>query len=310
MKNIISIFILTASMILSGSVCAAKLTVAIGSIEYRAKDTTENKQYRAYGKGSREDTRAFVDMLTTALVKTRKFNVIERDRMAEILKEQGLSMAGIVDGTSENLKLKGVDYILTGAITEYGESATGMKIKGFSTASTSAAMSVDIRVLDAKNGQIMTAETIRTVVKGATALKADKFSTGSSTSSGTLLSKVMRNSATNITNLMVSTIYPIKIVSVTKKGLVLLNYGNGLLTEGDQLEIFSRGEPIFDPDTGEELGSEEELIGRVSVISAQAKFSKSTIMEGEGAIEKGMLARIVKPKPQKTKKLMNKLNPW
>lgn len=310
MKNIISIFILTASMILSGSVCAAKLTVAIGSIEYRAKDTTENKRYRAYGKGSREDTRAFVDMLTTALVKTRKFNVIERDRMAEILKEQGLSMAGIVDGTSENLKLKGVDYILTGAITEYGESATGMKIKGFSTASTSAAMSVDIRVLDAKNGQIMTAETIRTVVKGATALKADKFSTGSSTSSGTLLSKVMRNSATNITNLMVSTIYPIKVVSVTKKGLVLLNYGNGLLTEGDQLEIFSRGESIFDPDTGEELGSEEELIGRVSVTSAQAKFSKSTIMEGEGAIEKGMLARIVKPKPQKTKKLMNKLNPW
>lgn len=34
-------------------------------------------------------------MLTTALVKTRKFDVVERDRMAEILKEQSLTVAGI-----------------------------------------------------------------------------------------------------------------------------------------------------------------------------------------------------------------------
>src|SRR3989304_6799460 len=76
----------------------SKVKIAIGGIEYRAKDSSENKEYEAYGKGAREDTRAFVDMLTTALVKTNKFDVIERDRMAEILKEQGLTLEGIAKG--------------------------------------------------------------------------------------------------------------------------------------------------------------------------------------------------------------------
>ena len=75
-----------------------KATIAVGGIEYRAKDSAENKHYRAYGQDPREDTRAFVDMLTTALVKTKKFDVIERERMSEVLKEQGLSLEGIAKG--------------------------------------------------------------------------------------------------------------------------------------------------------------------------------------------------------------------
>lgn len=40
-------------------------------------------------------------MLTTALVKTKKFDVIERERMSEVLKEQGLSLEGIAQGGYE-----------------------------------------------------------------------------------------------------------------------------------------------------------------------------------------------------------------
>merc|ERR1712137_440026 len=66
--------------------------------------------YSAYGRGVREDTRAFVDMLTTALVKSRKFDVIERDKMSEILKEQGMSIEGFMQGGYEgdNFNLQGV----------------------------------------------------------------------------------------------------------------------------------------------------------------------------------------------------------
>ena len=72
-------------------------------------------------------------MLTTALVKTKKFNVIERDRMTEILKEQGLSLEGIAKGgyAGDGLNLKGIDYILTGSITEYGIQAQGVQFGGF-----------------------------------------------------------------------------------------------------------------------------------------------------------------------------------
>ncbi|XZZ60263.1 CsgG/HfaB family protein [Microbulbifer sp. SSSA002] len=297
-------YLLVFMGLFSGPVFAQKVTIAIGDIEYRAKDSSENKRYMAYGNGSREDTRAFVDMLTTALVKARKFEVIERDRMAVILKEQGLSMEGVVNGgyDGDGFNLKGVDYILTGAITEYGETANAMKVAGFSTGKRIATMAVDIRVLDVANGSIGFADTVRAEAKGGNALNVTGFASVGDNSSGALLGQVMRETANNITNLIVSTIYPIKVVAVTKKGDVMLNYGNGYLKEGYQLEIYSQGESFIDPDTGEELGSEEELIGKVSVFSAQAKYSKAKVIDKIAEIEKGMVARVVSKEKAKEEK--------
>ena len=166
-------------------------------------------------------------------------------------------------------------------------------------------MAVDIRVLDVANGSIGFADTVRSEAKGSNSLNVKGFSSGGDNSSGALLGKVMRDTSKNVTNLIVSTIYPIKVVAVTKKGDVMLNYGNGYLQNGYQLEIFSQGESFVDPDTGEELGSEEELVGKVSIFSAQAKFSKAKILNGKGAIEKGMIARVVNTKKSKEEKKIN-----
>lgn len=288
---------------------ADKVKIAIGNIEYRAMDSSENKRYRAYGKGSREDTRAFVDMLTTALVKTRKFDLIERDRMAEILKEQGLSMEGIAKGgyQGDSFNLSGVDYIITGSITEYGETEKKMSVAGFSSSKRVASMAVDIRILDVQSGSIVIAETVRAEKKGSNSLNVQGFASGGDNSSGGLLGSVMRETSTNVSNLIVSTIYPVKIVAIVKGGAeVMLNYGSGFLKEGNILEIFSQGEAFLDPDTGEKLGNEEELVGKVVVYNTQAKFSKAKVTEGKGSIEKGMVARVAAgtkdKQPQKEKK--------
>jgi curli biogenesis system outer membrane secretion channel CsgG len=303
--------ILAFGILCSHSVSAEaneKITIAIGEIEYRAKDSSENKRYGAYGKGSREDTRAFVDMLTTALVKTRKFKVIERDRMAEILKEQGLSLGGVANGGFEGdgLNLAGVDFIVTGAITEYGETSKSMKVKGFSSDKTIASMAVDIRVLKVADGSIGFAESVRAEAQGGNSLNVNGFASGGDNSSSALLGQVMRDTSINVTNVIVSNIYPIKIVAITKKGDIMLNYGNGLLQKGDHLNIFSLGETFVDPDTGEELGSEEELVGEVAVFSAQAKFSKAKVIEGADSLEKGMIARVVHGKKSKEKQKAKK----
>ena len=70
------------------------------------------------------------------------------------------------------------------------------------------------------------------------------------------------------------------------------------------LDIFSQGESFVDPDTGEELGSEEELVAKVEIFSAQSKFSKASIIDGFGSgnITKGMVARVVKPTKKQSKK--------
>ncbi len=284
---------LAATAFLTAPSFAQKATIAVGSIEYRAMDSSENKQYRAFAGDVREDVRAFGDMVTTALVKTNRFNVVERDRMAEILEEQGLSLEGVAAGGFEGdgFNLQGVDYIMTGAITEYGTRAKTSNFGRFSGGSETVMMSVDVRVLEVATGAIGFADTVSAEVsKGGTFQIEGLASTTGKDSSGAL-GEVMRRTAQNVTNAVVTSIYPIKVVGVQATGEVMLNYGVGLLSGGEVLEAFSQGEVFVDPDTGEELGREEELVGKLSVTSVQPRFSKANIIDGQG-IERGMLARI------------------
>ena len=254
-------------------------------------DSAINKEIRAFGGEAREDTRAFGDMLTTALVKTNKLDVIERDRMAEILKEQGLSLEGIAAGgfQGSGLNLQGVDYILTGAITEFGMSAKASAFGGFSGGSEKATMAVDVRVLEVATGSIGYADTVQAEASTGGAFKIEGVASTGETDSSAAMGEVMRLAAQNVTNAIVTSIYPIRIVRVQSNGEIMLNYGSGLLSEGDVLEVFTQGEAFVDPDTGEELGREEELAGRIEVSSVQPRFSKASAVEGE--IADGMLAR-------------------
>ena len=285
---------LAALMLLCASALAqGKATIAVGEIEYKAMDSSEDKQYRAYGQDPRENTRAFVDMLTTALVKTNKFDVMERDRMNAILEEQGLTLVGVSSGgfDGDSLSLQGVNYILLGAITQYGQEASATQVGGFGQSSEKAVMSVDIRVIDVEKGQIGFADTVTAEASGKGGFSVGGIGQAADSDESVLLGDVMRKTAQSVTNLIVLNIYPIKIVTVQSNGEVMLSYGNSMLSEGNVLDVFSQGEAFTDPDTGEELGREEEFIGKLEVTSAQARFSKAKIIQGDG-IAGGMLARI------------------
>ena len=288
----------TALLAVAAFVCASalaqgKATIAVGDIEYKAMDSSEDKQARAWGGTPRENTRAFVDMVTTALVKTNKFNVMERDRMNAILEEQGLTLMGVSSGgfDGNSLSLQGVDYILIGAITQYGQEASATQVGGFGSSSEKAVMSVDVRVIDISKGQIGFADTITAEVSGRGGFQVGGMGQAGDSDESVLLGDVMRKTAQGVTNLIVGNIFPIKIVRVQSNGEVMLNYGDSVLSQGQVLNVFSQGEAFIDPDTGEELGREEEHMGKLEIVSAQPRFSKAKIIQGDG-IADGMLARV------------------
>jgi curli biogenesis system outer membrane secretion channel CsgG len=101
------------------------------------------------------------DMLTTELVKTKKFRVFERNKLASIMKEQGLQQSGAIDpSTAVQIgKLIGVKYILTGAVTEYGQSQTGVQAGGYvSVGKKGYGSGVDVRAISVKTGEIVFAD--------------------------------------------------------------------------------------------------------------------------------------------------------
>ena len=288
-------------LLLSQAVWAERATVGIYAIEYKAKESSETRQLKAYGKGAEEETRAFIDMLNTALVKTNKVHVIERDRLDDLWEERGLKAFQQSLATGKAALPEGgiseVDYIVTGAITEFGISATASKFGKLATASESANMAVDIRIIDAKTGRVGVAENVTVSETGAFALQQGDNVFGGGDDDGKLLGAVMRKAANNVTGLIVTNIYPIRVINVGADKTIVLNYGNSLLNKGNILDVFSVGESFIDPDTNETLGSEEIFVAKIKVTSATGKFSKAVLHQedkAKGEIEKGMIVRLVK----------------
>ena len=101
------------------------------------------------------------DMLITALFKTKKYRVYERNKLKSIMKEQKLQMSGAVDmSTAVQIgKLVGAKYIVTGAVTEFGVAKSGAQGGGyFSVGKQWYRSTVDVRAVSVQTGEIVFAD--------------------------------------------------------------------------------------------------------------------------------------------------------
>jgi curli biogenesis system outer membrane secretion channel CsgG len=109
------------------------------------------------------------DIFVTELVKSRKFAVIEREKINSIMQEKGLTLAGDIDPkTAMQIgKLLGLNYILTGAVTEYGATDTGAHgggigaLPGFGVHKRSFVAALNARLINVSTGEIVWADEAR-----------------------------------------------------------------------------------------------------------------------------------------------------
>jgi len=108
------------------------------------------------------------DMFMTALVKTRTFAVLERQRLeGSVYREKQLNQQGRSTGNAANSRLTGADYIFVGTVTEANASAskTGVagsfKGLGIEKSGETAEIGLDVRVLDARTGAVLDAVNTR-----------------------------------------------------------------------------------------------------------------------------------------------------
>ena len=114
--------------------------------------------WREIGEGMRE-------MLVTALFQTKRFVLLERDLLPEILKEQDLGGTGRVQqGTAAATGgIIGTDLIITGAVTEFVADAYGAKGAAdawgtqIDASVNKGYVGLDIRIIDAKTSEVVVA---------------------------------------------------------------------------------------------------------------------------------------------------------
>lgn len=94
--------------------CQGKLKASVAISRFDNK--VPNAAYYNFGIGD-----AMADQLTTALVATDCYRVVDRQNLKGVMDEMGLQNSGLVDKSTASRigKLVGADLIVTAAITEF-----------------------------------------------------------------------------------------------------------------------------------------------------------------------------------------------
>jgi curli biogenesis system outer membrane secretion channel CsgG len=115
------------------------------------------------------------DQLTTALVNTNRYIVLERQQLSDVMAEQDLGATGRVRGdTAAPIgQIEGAELLITGAVTEFEGSAEGTSgggaagggllgnvVGAVSGAVKKAHMAIDIRVIDTKTSRVLLATSV------------------------------------------------------------------------------------------------------------------------------------------------------
>ncbi len=284
-----------ATILMMAAVLAIQSVSAVEAKDRVAVMDFENKSQHggwALGRGAS-------DMLATELVKTGKFSVMERDHLSSVLKEQNLGASGTVDPTTAARigKVIGVEYIITGAVTEYGQSEYGGGGGGFGLKKKGYHATVDIRMVDTTTSEIVFADSA-SHSEASYDVKVFGYGGGESFDEKKA-TEVMRAAIAALAGKIDSAPLPsasqasgsgsaagpvgtVMIADVDGTNLMLNKGLNGGLSVGAELTFFRPGREIKDPATGKVLTQKFDKVGTAKVIRVEDGYSMAQVVGGSG----------------------------
>lgn len=230
------------------------------------------------------------EMMTTELFKTKKFTVLERARLNDVLKEHNLTASGAVTPQTavELGKLLGVDLMVMGSVTEFGwDKYTGgfRRIGGtlYNYKST-----IDIRVVNVQTAEIMYAESANGTHRGL-GVGINSFEAGKESSYDAVAYETFKGAIEKLVDGLgqsassMSSYQGFGRVASVDGADVYINRGSGDgVKVGDKFDVYRFGKKIIDPDTGQTLGQKKDKVGVIQVVSVDAaKLSTCKILSGE-----------------------------
>lgn len=209
------------------------------------------------------------DILITELVKSDKFIVVERDKLAKLLEEQKLGLSGSIDpGTAAKAgRVLGLKAIVTGSVTQFGVKTEGTEYVVTQSKKQIAEATVDIRVVDVETGQVLLADSGKGVAQ-----KTKRQVVGLGGRGGydeTLEGEALRAALVKFVDNIVSQVsrkpWSCKVAEV-QNGQIYLDAGLASgLKAGLKLTAYRAGKEIISPTTGLVLGQTEEEIGQIKI---------------------------------------------
>ena len=233
--------------------------------------------------------------LISAISATRKFEVVGRSDLNDILKEQDLGASGNVDAktAAQAGKLADAKYLLVTTVDDFQDYVETATFEGTGRSATKRIFRLSVvgKLYDSSNGKLIESANLQTgngEFKDISENKSYKTKDGNLTDE--MMVAVSRNLAEKIANRFADVIFPAKIL-VKRDKLVTINRGEGGgVAVGDTFNVFAVGAELIDPDTKESLGHEEVKVGKVKISQVNPKTSLADILDDTG-IDTGAVLR-------------------
>ena len=244
---------------------------------------------------------AFDGQLIDRLNAARKFEIVGRSDLKDILQEQDLAGSGNVDTLDKKAaqagKLAGAKYLLVTTLDDFEDSTERLELAALKKTmmKRKIRLSTLAKIYDSTTGKLLESANIQTLKKDDRTDAVEVTKNAELTDE--LLLATVREVAEKVASRMADVIFPAKVL-IKRDKQITINRGEGAGVEvGQMWNVFAVGEELIDPDTKESLGKEEVLVGKAKIISVQPKTSTAEILDDKG-IDKGAVLRLPpQPKP-------------
>jgi curli biogenesis system outer membrane secretion channel CsgG len=289
-----------------------KPRVAVLDFDYATVQSASNAMFGTdvdVGKG-------ISDLLITNLVKDGTFSVFERQALDKLMAEQNFSNSNRADpATAARLgKLAGVDVIIIGAITEFGNETKnqnvggsggnwhGFGVGGIGHSNSKANVVINARVVNVDTGEIVAVgEGTGQSSRSSTSLLggggnwhgfgSGNVDFGSSNFQNTIIGEATKAAVDKLTadlessssKVTVRTIKVDGLVAAVDGGQIVLNVGaKAGVKVGDQLQVLRVTKEIKDPATGAVLRRLSTTVGVIRATDVDDASSVCVPVSGSG----------------------------
>jgi curli biogenesis system outer membrane secretion channel CsgG len=280
-----------------------KLRVAVTAFENKVRMPWWDASWRI-GEG-------LAEMLTTELMRTGRFIVVERQALGDVVREQELGQSGLMrrETAAPTGQVLGAQVVVRGAITEFearsGGGGAGVRSRdvAFEGKFQSAHVALDLRLIDAATGQVMASHHAAKAVPaagGALGARVGSVTFGGDAFFQTPIGQATRAAMQDAVQFILVTLartptaenMSFAVVKV-EGGTAYINAGaNANVRVGDIFTVYSSGEELIDPSTGLKLGRHEKMIGSIQITEVQEQFAVGTIRSDGSAMKRGDRVRV------------------
>jgi len=310
--KIYSLCIVLVLLSVSGFAAERKKRVAVFDFDY----ATVRSGIAAIFGSDVDVGKGVSDLLVKRLVQDGTYSVIERKAMDKILAEQNFSNSDRANPNSAAKigKLLGVDAIIVGSITQFGNETKnqgvggggggfgGFGLGGFKHKESKAIVTLDARIVDIDTGEIMAvADGKGESSRSSTSLTggggnwhgfgAGGVDFGSSDFQNTIIGEAVKLAVDQMSTgviagapkLQARTIKVEGVVAFVETGQVVLNVGakNGVKV-GDQMSVERVSQEIKDPTTGKVLRRMSTEVGKIQISDVDDISAVGKVVSGTG----------------------------